>query len=82
MRVARLRWHSTKCSPKAIGSNPAPVFYVTDLLQLIRDKQDGQGRWPLEYDYTGKTWLNCGPKKQVNKWVTLRALKVIKEMSV
>jgi len=76
-----------------------PVFYVTDLLQLvealvalgyggdprlahalqvIRDKQDPDGRWSLDYDYTGKTWVNFGEKKQPNKWVTLRALRVLK----
>jgi hypothetical protein len=47
-------------------------------LALIRDKQDANGRWPLEYDYAGKTWIDVGPKKQPNKWVTLRALRVLK----
>ncbi len=46
-------------------------------LALIRNKQDAQGRWPLEYDYTDKTWVNFGAKKQPNKWVTLRALRVL-----
>jgi hypothetical protein len=76
-----------------------PVFYVTDILQIvealvglgygddprlakaiktINEKQDDQGRWPLEYDYTGKTWVNFGAKQQPNKWVTLRALRVLK----
>jgi hypothetical protein len=76
-----------------------PVFYVTDLLQLvealvalgygadprlahaltlIRDKQDAKGRWALEYHYTGKTWVDFGAKGQPNKWVTLRALRVLK----
>jgi hypothetical protein len=32
----------------------------------------------MEYDYTGKTWVDFGPKKQPNKWVTLRALRVLK----
>lgn len=50
---------------------------LANALQLIRDKQDNQGRWPLEYDYTDKTWVNFGPKKQPNKWVTLRALRVL-----
>ena len=48
---------------------------------LIRDKQDAQGRWPLEYDYAGKTWVDFGPKKQPNKWVTLRALRVLKAVT-
>ncbi|HEY3312915.1 MAG TPA: hypothetical protein VGK00_14845 [Anaerolineales bacterium] len=76
-----------------------PVFYVTDLLQLvealalcgygsdarlahaleiIRGKQDAEGRWTLEYDYTGKTWSDFGARKQPNKWVTFRALRVLK----
>jgi hypothetical protein len=76
-----------------------PVFYVTDLLQLVEalvglghgndprlakamkiidEKQDAQGRWLLEYDYTGKTWANFGVKKRPNKWVTLRALRAMK----
>jgi hypothetical protein len=50
---------------------------LANALKLIRDKQDSQGRWLLEYDYTGKTWVNLGSKKQPNKWVTLRALRVL-----
>jgi hypothetical protein len=44
---------------------------------IIRDKQDENGRWALDYDYTGKTWVDFGTKKQPNKWVTLRALRVL-----
>lgn len=47
-------------------------------LTLIANKQDTQGRWALEYDYTGKTWCDFGRKKQPNKWVTLRAQRVQK----
>ena len=46
-------------------------------LAVIREKQDGQGRWALEYDYSGKTWVEFGQAKQPNKWVTLRALRVL-----
>lgn len=51
---------------------------LANALKIIREKQDAQGRWSLEYDYTGKTWVNWGAKKQPNKWVTLRALRVLK----
>jgi hypothetical protein len=51
---------------------------LANALAIVRDKQDSQGRWPLEYDYAGKTWVDFGPKKQPNKWVTLRALRVLK----
>jgi len=49
-------------------------------LSIIQDKKDSRGQWLLEYDYSGKTWFDFGMKKQPNKWVTLRALKVLKEM--
>jgi hypothetical protein len=76
-----------------------PVFYITDLLQivealvglgygndprldnalkLIKDKQDAQGRWLQEHDYTGKIWADFGPKNKPNKGVTLRAMRVLK----
>ena len=55
------------------GSDPR----LANTLQLIRQKQDAAGRWALEYDYRGKTWVDFGPKKQPNKWVTLRALQVL-----
>lgn len=46
-------------------------------LEIIRAKRGAQNRWPLEYDYAGKTWVDFGAKKQPNKWVTLRALRVL-----
>lgn len=49
---------------------------LANALALIRDKQDEYGRWPLELDY--QTWVNFGPKRQSNKWVTLRALRALK----
>lgn len=47
-------------------------------LELIRSKQDEHGRWQLEYNYDGKTWMRFGKMKKPNEWVTLRALKVLK----
>ncbi len=56
------------------GSDPR----LAGALALIVEKQDASGCWALEYDYTGKTWVDFGQKKQPNKWVTLRALRVLK----
>ena len=44
----------------------------------VQSKQDSQGRWALEYDYAGKTWGQFGPKRQPNKWVTLRAVSALR----
>jgi hypothetical protein len=51
---------------------------LANALALIQAKQDPSGRWMLEYDYRGKTWVDFGDKKQPNKWVTLRALTALK----
>jgi hypothetical protein len=51
---------------------------LANTLKVIREKQDENGCWPLEYDYRGKTWVDFGVKKKPNKWVTLRALRVLK----
>jgi hypothetical protein len=47
-------------------------------MALIREKGEPDNRWSLDYDYAGKTWVDFGPKKQPNKWVTLRALRVLR----
>ncbi|MBN2044065.1 MAG: hypothetical protein JW757_03515 [Anaerolineales bacterium] len=51
---------------------------LQNALQVVWENQDSEGRWPLEYSYSGKTWLDFGEKKQPNKWVTLRAAWVLK----
>lgn len=58
----------------ALGYGKDPRLANT--IKYIREKQDSRGSWPLEYNYTGKTWIDFGPKKQPSKWVTLRALRV------
>jgi len=50
-------------------------------MQLLLDKQDKDGRWPLEYTYNGKTWIDIEERKQPSKWVTYRALKVLSQAS-
>lgn len=61
----------------AIGHGNDPRLAAT--LELIRSKQDSQGRWHLEHDYADKTWGNYGKKGQANKWVTLRALRILQK---
>lgn len=52
--------------------------HLNNLIQLIHEKQNPDGTWSKEYDYSGKTWLDFGEKKKPNKYVTLRALRVLK----
>lgn len=57
------------------GSDPR----LNNALALINGKQNENGQWILEYDYAGKTWVDFGPKKLPNKYVTLRALRTLNE---
>ena len=46
--------------------------------QFILSKQDGEGRWTLENSLHGKMWADIEEKGKPSKWVTLRALRVLK----
>lgn len=59
----------------ALGHGADPR--LTGALTLVSQKAGPDGRWVLEYDYTGKTWGDFGVKGQANKWVTLRALHAL-----
>jgi len=54
---------------------------LANLMQLIREKADDEGKWLLENEYNSKTWGNYGIKGEPNKWVTLRALRVFNKRS-
>jgi hypothetical protein len=45
---------------------------------LLLSKRDPAGRWRMEYSYAGKTWSDVEERGQPSKWVTLRALRVLK----
>lgn len=61
----------------ALGYGGDPRLAGT--LDLIAAKADKDGRWPLEYHYNGKMWAGVGFGRQgaANKWVTIRALRVL-----
>jgi hypothetical protein len=49
---------------------------------LILSKQDDHGRWKCEYTYKGKTWADVEQKGKPSKWVTLRALRVLRRAGI
>jgi hypothetical protein len=51
---------------------------IVAALDLIRSKQDAQGRWALESSFNGKMWVDIETQGQPSKWVTLRALSLLK----
>ena len=49
---------------------------IAAALDIVRGKQDESGRWALEYT-PKNSWADFGRVGAPNKWVTLRALRVI-----
>lgn len=52
---------------------------LAEAVELVLSKQDEQGRWKMEYSYNGKMWADVESKGKPSKWVTLRALRVLKK---
>jgi hypothetical protein len=52
---------------------------LSNALELILGKQDDQGRWTLENAINGKMWADIEEKRKPSKWVTLRALRALKD---
>lgn len=55
---------------------------LKDAVLLVLSKQDEQGRWVLEYSYRSRMWINIEKLGKPSKWVTLRALRVLKRLGV
>lgn len=51
---------------------------LAGVFQFILSKQDDQGRWKLEKSLNGKMWVDIESKGRPSKWITLRALRVLK----
>lgn len=64
-------------SKLGVGRDPRLAAAV----EVVRSKQDEAGRWAMEYT-PDNTWASFGTLGQPNKWVTLRALRVLKDSMI
>ncbi|MBC7263444.1 MAG: nitrogen fixation protein NifH [Chloroflexi bacterium] len=64
----------------ALGHGADPRLAAA--VDLVLSKQDEDGRWAMKYTYNGKTWVDIERKGQPSKWVTLRALRVLRQRGV
>ena len=53
---------------------------LAEAIEWVLSKQDTRGRWSMAYSYNGKMWIDVEEKGQPSKWVTLRALRMLKRM--
>jgi hypothetical protein len=54
---------------------------LASALRLILSKQDAQGRWKLQNTLNSKTVMDIEHKGKPSKWITLRALRVLKRLA-
>jgi hypothetical protein len=62
---------------RAVGRDPR----LAPAIEAVLSKQDEIGRWALGHT-PAKTWARFGTVGRPNKWVTLRALRVLKHWEV
>jgi hypothetical protein len=53
---------------------------MQEAIDLVVSKQDKEGRWKLESTFNGRFQTNIEQKGNQSKWITLRALKVLKRI--
>lgn len=51
---------------------------LADAIEIVKSKQTKDGKWKLHNSFNGKTLVDIEKKGQPSKWITLRALKVLK----
>jgi hypothetical protein len=52
--------------------------WMEPAIELILDAQQGNGPWLLKHTFNGKMWIDIDVKHKPSKWITLRALRVLK----
>jgi hypothetical protein len=50
-------------------------------LDILLEAREPDGRWLLENTFNGKMWVDIEEKGKPSKWVTLRAMRVLKRLS-
>jgi hypothetical protein len=51
---------------------------MQDSINLIKSLKNADGRWILKNSFNGKMWWNIEEKGKPSKWITLRALRILK----
>ena len=51
---------------------------MQDSIDLVQSLKNADGRWILKNSFNGKMWCDIEVKGQPSKWITLRAMRVLK----
>ena len=53
---------------------------IQTAVDLVLGAQQPDGRWLLENTFNGKMWVDIEEKGRVSKWITLRALRILRRL--
>jgi hypothetical protein len=53
---------------------------MQEAINLVRSKQDKNGKWMLEHTYNGRFQVNIEQKGEPSKWITLNALRILEKL--
>jgi len=51
-------------------------------IDLVLEARQPDGRWLLENTYNGKMWADIEEKRKPSKWITLRALRILRRLEL
>lgn len=73
------RWHYDVLRAldylRSAGVKPDPR--IAEAVELVKQKQDSEGRWPLENPHPGRVHFEMETGGEPSRWNTLRALRVL-----
>jgi hypothetical protein len=52
---------------------------MLDAVDLVKGAKMPDGRWRLKHTFNGKMWVDIEVKGEPSKWITLRALRVLRQ---
>jgi hypothetical protein len=80
LRVFATLGAADPCSPSAGQRPDSPLLdpRAQEALDLVESRRDAQGRWKLQDTMNGKFVVDIETKGEPSRWVTLRALTVLK----
>jgi hypothetical protein len=60
-------------------ARPAPDERMTEALDIVESKRDGDGRWPLDHAYHDKLLVDLGETEgKPSRWITLRGMRILR----
>ena len=50
---------------------------LAEAIDVVRRNREPDGRWPLQIDHGGESWIQMEAAGEPSRWITLAALRVL-----